>query len=139
MIKIFLLIFFILLVLIVCFNFKIQKVVEFIFHFICGVWLINVDSDVFFFKVGLEVVVEYCVCLGFNIIYIVIWNWGYIFYFSVVMEKIFGVCIDFKFEGCDLLQEFIDFVYVKNICVVVWFEFGFVSFYKEVDGGYLFW
>ncbi|MEM6967625.1 MAG: family 10 glycosylhydrolase, partial [Bacteroidota bacterium] len=102
-----------------------------------GVWLTNVVSDAMSSKEKINEAVELIHQYGFNTVFVVTWNRGYTLYPSATMEEKFGVKIDPKFEGRDLLQEVIDAAKQRDIKVIAWFEFGFSSAYEEADGGHI--
>lgn len=49
---------------------------------LCGIWLINVDSKIFYFRDKIVEVMNFFVDIGFNVIFFVVWNKVFIFYFS---------------------------------------------------------
>jgi uncharacterized lipoprotein YddW (UPF0748 family) len=102
-----------------------------------GVWLTNVVSEAMFSNDQIVEAVEFCHELGFNTIFVVVWNRGYTLYPSEVMAQRFGISIDPKHAGRDPLQEVIDAARKHGIQVYAWFEFGFAASYQEPDGGHL--
>ncbi|AFH48732.1 Hypothetical protein IALB_1021 [Ignavibacterium album JCM 16511] len=99
-----------------------------------GVWLTNVDSQVLNSKENIDKAVELLDELGFNSIFVVVWNKAMTTYPSTVMKNLTGIEIDTSFAGRDPLKELIDSAHKKNIKVFAWFEFGFSSSFKENGG-----
>lgn len=99
-----------------------------------GVWLTNVDSQVLNSKENIDYAVELLDDLGFNSIFVVVWNKAMTTYPSSIMKNLTGFEIDTNFIGRDPLKELIDAAHKKNIKVFAWFEFGFSSSYKENGG-----
>lgn len=99
-----------------------------------GVWLTNVDSEVLNSKENIEQAVNLLDELGFNSIYVVVWNKAMTTYPSKIMKEFIGVEIDTLFAGRDPLKELIEEAHKKNIKVFAWFEFGFSSSYKQNGG-----
>lgn len=99
-----------------------------------GVWLTNVDSEVLNSKASITEAVNLLDELGFNTIFVVVWNKAMTTYPSKVMKELTGIEIDTSFTGRDPLKELIDAAHKKNIKVFAWFEFGFSSSYKENGG-----
>lgn len=99
-----------------------------------GVWLTNVDSEVLNSKKNIDDAVKLLDELGFNSIFVVVWNKAMTTYPSNVMKNLTGIEIDTSFTGRDPLKELIDSAHKKNIKVFAWFEFGFSSSFKENGG-----
>jgi uncharacterized lipoprotein YddW (UPF0748 family) len=99
-----------------------------------GVWLTNVDSKVLNSKENIIQAVDLLDELGFNSIFVVVWNKAMTTYPSKVMKELTGIEIDTTFTGRDPLKELIEVAHSKNIKVFAWFEFGFSSSYKENGG-----
>lgn len=99
-----------------------------------GVWLTNVDSQVLNSKENIDEAVKLLDSLGFNSIFVVVWNKAMTTYPSSVMKNLTGIEIDTTFTGRDPLKELIYSAHKKNIKVFAWFEFGFSSSYKENGG-----
>ncbi|MCS7053172.1 MAG: family 10 glycosylhydrolase [Ignavibacterium sp.] len=99
-----------------------------------GVWLTNVDSEVLNSKQSIIEAVNLLDELGFNTIFVVVWNKAMTTYPSKIMKELTGVEIDTTFSHFDPLKELIEVAHSKNIKVIAWFEFGFSSSYK-LDGG----
>lgn len=99
-----------------------------------GVWLTNVDSEVLNSKENIVEAVNLLDELGFNTIFVVVWNKAMTTYPSKSMKEFTGVEIDTLFTGRDPLKELIEEAHKKNIKVIAWFEFGFSSSY-QLNGG----
>lgn len=99
-----------------------------------GVWLTNVDSEVLNSKENIIQAIDLLDELGFNSIFVVVWNKAMTTYPSKVMKELTGIEIDTTFKGRDPLKELIDVAHSKNIKVIAWFEFGFSSSYNENGG-----
>jgi len=99
-----------------------------------GVWLTNVDSKVLNSKENIIQAVDLLDELGFNSIFVVVWNKAMTTYPSKVMKELTGIEIDTTFTGRDPLKELIEVAHSKNIKVLAWFEFGFSSSYNENGG-----
>ncbi len=99
-----------------------------------GVWLTNVDSKVLNSKENIIDAVNLLTELGFNSVFVVVWNKAMTSYPSKIMKELTGVGIDTLFSGRDPLKELIEEAHKKNIKVIAWFEFGFSSSF-ELNGG----
>ena len=99
-----------------------------------GVWLTNVDSEVLNSKENIIQAVDLLAELGFNSVFVVVWNKAMTTYPSKVMKELTGIEIDTTFKGRDPLKELIEIAHSKNIKVFAWFEFGFSSSYNENGG-----
>lgn len=99
-----------------------------------GVWLTNVDSEVLNSRENIIEALELLSDLGFNSIFVVVWNKAMTTYPSKIMKNLTGVEIDTAFIGRDPLRELIEEAHKRNLKVFAWFEFGFSSSYRE-DGG----
>lgn len=99
-----------------------------------GVWLTNVDSQVLNSRENIKQAVDLLDELGFNSIFIVVWNKAMTTYPSKIMKELTGREIDTTFVGRDPLKELIEIAHSKNIKVFAWFEFGFSSSFKENGG-----
>ncbi len=103
-----------------------------------GVWLTNVDSDAMYSTEKIRETVRTCAELGFNTIFVVVWNNAMTTYPSEVMQKLTGVRIDprlVKMQDRDPLKELLDEAKPRGIKVIAWFEFGFSCSYDKADGG----
>ncbi len=99
-----------------------------------GVWLTNVDSQVLTTKENIIEAVNLLDELGFNTIFVVVWNKAMTTYPSKIMKELTGVEIDTLFPRIDPLKELIEVAHSKNMKVIAWFEFGFSSSY-QLNGG----
>ncbi len=100
-----------------------------------GVWLTNVCSDALDSYENILKTVNVCSELHINNIFVVTWNRAETTYPSKVVQSVTGKLISEKFKERDPLRELIDAAHKKGIKVHAWFEFGFSSSYKEIDGG----
>lgn len=98
-----------------------------------GVWLTNVDSDVFDSPEQIDEALSFLDAHNFNTVFPVVWHNGYTLYPSETMEEHFGLLDHPDYDGRDILQEIIDAAESYDIAVVPWFEFGFSSD-NEPDG-----
>ncbi|MFM2062801.1 MAG: hypothetical protein RLZZ507_2471 [Cyanobacteriota bacterium] len=96
-----------------------------------GVWLTNVASGVLFMPWGLERAVNQLAALNFNTIYPVAWNRGYTFYKSQVAKEIIGEYtepfLNLMNHGNDVLSKLLRLAKNKNLSVIPWFEYGFMT------------
>ncbi|MBE9237357.1 glycoside hydrolase family 10 protein [Anabaena aphanizomenioides LEGE 00250] len=96
-----------------------------------GVWLTNVASGVLFVPWGVERAINQLAALNFNTIYPVVWNRGYTFYKSKVAESIIGEktepLLNFINSGNDVLEKLVRLAKNKNLSVIPWFEYGFMT------------
>jgi uncharacterized lipoprotein YddW (UPF0748 family) len=94
-----------------------------------GVWLTNIDSDVFFSRNSVIDAVNRLDKLNFNTIYPTVWQGGYTLYPSAVAKRVFGQSIDPSpgLQNRDILKEIIAQSHQKGIAVIPWFEFGFMA------------
>ncbi len=99
-----------------------------------GVWLTNVDSQVLNSRENIIEAVELLSDLGFNSVFVVVWNKAMTTYPSKIMKNLTGIEIDTSFIGRDPLKELIEEAHKRNLKVFAWFEFGFSSSYKENGG-----
>ena len=99
-----------------------------------GIWLTNVDSDALYSEQGVKDAVNTCSELGFNSIFVVVWNKAHTLYPSKIMKELIGDEIECELQGRDPLKELISEAHRKNIKVFAWFEFGFSSSFEEGGG-----
>ncbi|HEY9800670.1 MAG TPA: glycoside hydrolase family 10 protein [Leptolyngbyaceae cyanobacterium] len=96
-----------------------------------GVWLTNVASGVLFVPWGVNRAIEQLSALNFNTIYPVVWNRGYTFYKSATAKSVIGAdtqpLLNFMHGGQDVLAKLIKLAKPKQISVIPWFEYGFMS------------
>lgn len=94
-----------------------------------GVWLTNVDSDVFFDPDKTKNAIALLGESNFNTLYPTVWNWGYTLYPSKVSEAVTGLALD-PAEGLqnrDILKEIVEAGHRQGMSVIPWFEFGFMA------------
>ena len=99
-----------------------------------GVWITNVDSDILKSKDNLKAGLEKLKNLGFNTLYLVVWNKGYVFFESQIADNIFTaneeklqkVNLEKELVGRDLLAEIIEINQTEkyNFRIIAWFEYG---------------
>ena len=96
-----------------------------------GVWLTNVASGVLFVPWGIERAINQLAELNFNTIYPVVWNRGYTFYQSRVAQSVTGDItepfLNFMNGGTDVLKKIVTLGKKKNLTVIPWFEYGFMT------------
>lgn len=96
-----------------------------------GVWLTNVASGVLFVPWGMERAINQLAALNFNTIYPVVWNRGYTFYKSKVAKGVIGEhtepFLNFMNCGNDVLEKLVKLAKNKNLSVIPWFEYGFMT------------
>ncbi|MBN2601094.1 MAG: family 10 glycosylhydrolase, partial [Candidatus Marinimicrobia bacterium] len=99
-----------------------------------GVWLTNVDSKVLDSQRSIAEAMHFLKSHHFNVVYPVVWNDAKTIYQSDIMDSLFGVPINPRFDGRDPLAELIHEAHHQGLKVIPWFEYGFSSSYKK-DGG----
>ncbi len=94
-----------------------------------GVWLTNIDSDVFFERDSLQKALQKLDTFNFNTVYPAVWNWGYTLYPSKVAAQVIGKSLDPTrgLQGRDMLQEIVTEGHKQGLTVIPWFEFGFMA------------
>jgi uncharacterized lipoprotein YddW (UPF0748 family) len=94
-----------------------------------GVWLTNIDSEIFFNRDNLNKAIDRLAELNFNTIYPTVWNGGYTLFPSAVAKRTFGEEIDPdpRLQQRDILKETIDRAKQKKLAVIPWYEFGFMA------------
>jgi uncharacterized lipoprotein YddW (UPF0748 family) len=96
-----------------------------------GVWLTNVASGVLFLPWGVDRAINQLAALNFNTIYPVAWNRGYTFYKSQVAKEIIGEYtepfLNLMNHGNDVLSKLLRLAKNKNLSVIPWFEYGFMT------------
>ena len=93
-----------------------------------GVWLTANDMPVLRDRSRMQTTVNRLADLGFNRIYMVVWNGGLAYYPSQVSQD--RQLQDFSFRGLqgqDILGELIAAGRARNLTVIPWFEFGFMA------------
>ena len=99
-----------------------------------GIWLTNVDSKILHSRDKIAEAMNFLVDTGFNVIFPVVWNKAFTLYPSQLMETTFGQEIDPFYKGRDPLAEVIIEAQRVGLKVIPWFEYGFVSSYKQNGG-----
>ncbi len=99
-----------------------------------GVWLTNVDSNVFDSSDNIKEALERLKAMNFNTLYPAVWNRGYTLYPSNVAKDFFGVEVmpkskfpESNFEGRDMLEELIMEAKKLNLRIIPWFEYGLMA------------
>jgi len=93
-----------------------------------GVWFTANDMPVLRDRGRMQTAVNQLADLGFNRLYVVVWNSGLTYYPSQVSQQ--RQLQDFTFRGLqgqDFLGEFISAGRSRGIAVIPWFEFGFMT------------
>ena len=93
-----------------------------------GVWFTANDMPVLRDRGRMQAVVNQLAALGFNRLYVVVWNSGFTYYPSQVSQQ--RQLQDFTLRGLqgqDFLGEFISAGRSRGIRVIPWFEFGFMT------------
>ena len=93
-----------------------------------GVWFTANDMPVLRDRGRMQAAVNQLADLGFNRLYVVVWNSGLTYYPSQVSQQ--RQLQDFTFRGLqgqDYLGEFIRAGRNRGIVVIPWFEFGFMT------------
>lgn len=92
-----------------------------------GVWITNVGSQVLYSIDGIKTAIKNCRNNGINHIFVVMWNKGRTLYPSKIMKDKFGIEIEEKLQGRDVLREIIDAAHADSIKVYAWMEYGFAA------------
>ncbi|MGB3509434.1 MAG: family 10 glycosylhydrolase [Microcoleaceae cyanobacterium] len=101
-----------------------------------GIWLTNVDSKVLHSRDNIAEAMEFLAETGFNVVFPVVWNKAFTLYPSQLMRATFDREIDPLYKGRDPLAEIITEARRVGLKIIPWFEYGFVSSYKQ-NGGLL--
>lgn len=101
-----------------------------------GVWLTNVDSRVLYSRDAIARAMDFLAQTGFNVVFPVVWNKALTLFPSQTMLQTFGKEIDPAHKGRDPLEEVIQEAHRVGLKVIPWFEYGFVSSYKQ-NGGHI--
>ena len=101
-----------------------------------GVWLTTTGSSVLSSKQNIAQAMNFLAETGFNVVFPVVWNSAATLYPSRVMRETFGMEIDPRYQGRDLLAELIVEARRVGLAVIPWFEYGFASSYN-LNGGLL--
>jgi len=93
-----------------------------------GIWLTTNDTNILLDQPKLKEAIAQLSELNFNTIYPVVWNSGYALYPSKVTQQA-GIqpFIHQGFQGQDPLADLIYNAHQKNLLVLGWFEFGFMT------------
>lgn len=76
----------------------------------------------------LQIAVDQLSQANFNTIYPVVWNGGYAYYPSKVTERRKFQSFTYRgFDGQDILDDLIQQAHARNLLVIPWFEFGFMT------------
>jgi len=92
-----------------------------------GIKLTNVDSQGMKSKANLQKVVNDCLEIGLNTIFVCVWNNTYTLYPSSYMEQMFGEKVHPDFANRDVLEELLELTNGKGIDVFAWMEYGFAA------------
>jgi uncharacterized lipoprotein YddW (UPF0748 family) len=93
-----------------------------------GVWLTSNDTDTLRDRAKMESAIEQLSQLNFNTLYPVVWNAGYALYPSTVAQQAGIQPFVYRgSDGQDILAELIAQAHRRNLLVIPWFEFGFMT------------
>lgn len=102
-----------------------------------GIWLTNVDSQVFNSPSNIAEAIAFIAETGFDTVFPVIWNKGYTLYPSQVMSETFGKAWEiaplYQQQRWNPLEEIIKAAQVYNLKVIPWFEYGFVYTHNSLQ------
>ncbi len=101
-----------------------------------GVWLTTTASKVFDSRENIVESMNFLAETGFNVVFPVVWNKAATQFPSQVMQQNFGVEINPRYRGRDVLAEVITEAHRVGLKVIPWFEYGFASSYNS-NGGML--
>jgi uncharacterized lipoprotein YddW (UPF0748 family) len=100
-----------------------------------GVWIANVQhTDLLASRANMETWLTTLSGMGFNTVFVVVYNSGRTIYPSKVMKNLTGIEQDERFVGRDPLQEISEVAKAKNMKVYAWFEYGFATDYGGGQG-----
>jgi uncharacterized lipoprotein YddW (UPF0748 family) len=100
-----------------------------------GVWIANVQhTDLLASRANMETWLTTLSGMGFNTVFVVVYNSGRTIYPSKVMKNLTGVEQDERFVGRDPLREISEVAKAKNMKVYAWFEYGFATDYGGGQG-----
>jgi uncharacterized lipoprotein YddW (UPF0748 family) len=99
-----------------------------------GVWITSNDNDVMIDSAKLEDAVTQLARLNFNTVYPVVWNSGYVLYPSAVAQRHeIQPFVRRGIEGQDPIADLITKAHQRDLLVIPWFEFGFMTpLYSEL-------
>ncbi|MHC5596495.1 MAG: glycoside hydrolase family 10 protein [Nostoc sp.] len=105
-----------------------------------GVWLSGNDFNVFRNRSQVLAAMRQLRQLNFNTVYPVVWNDGYTYYPSAIMQKM-GIPFFFKgTDGQDVIADIISQARREGLLAIPWFEFGFmVPLSSELASGHPDW
>jgi len=93
-----------------------------------GVWMTANDMATVRDRARLQKAVEELGQSNFNTIYPVVWNGSFAYYPSAVTERRRLQTFTYKgLEGQDILADLISQAHARNLLVIPWFEFGFMT------------
>ncbi len=99
-----------------------------------GVWLTNVDSEVFDDQARIAEAMRFLSEYHFNAVFPVVWNDAKTVFPSALMDSLFGLRINPRYEGRDPLAELIAAAEKYDIAVIPWFEYGFAAAHEKQGG-----
>jgi len=99
-----------------------------------GVWVTNVGSLALSSPQNIELMVNNVDKAGMNVIFVDVFNKNQTLHPSIVLQNNVrtGTQIQMFGSGWDPLQVLIERAHSKNIKVIPWFEYGFISHYKGI-------
>jgi uncharacterized lipoprotein YddW (UPF0748 family) len=99
-----------------------------------GVWITSNDNDVMIDSAKLEDAVTQLARLNFNTVYPVVWNSGYVLYPSAIAQRHeIQPFVRRGIEGQDPIADLITKAHQRDLLVIPWFEFGFMTpLYSEL-------
>jgi uncharacterized lipoprotein YddW (UPF0748 family) len=100
-----------------------------------GVWIANIQhTDLLASRANMETWLTTLSGMGFNTVFVVVYNSGRTIYPSKVMKNLTGVEQDERFVGRDPLREISEVAKAKNMKIYAWFEYGFATDYAGGQG-----
>ncbi len=100
-----------------------------------GVWIANVQhTDLLASRANIETWLTTLSGMGFNTVFVVVYNSGRTIYPSKVMKALTGIEQDSRFVGRDPLKEIAEVGKAKGLKVYAWFEYGFATDYGGGEG-----
>jgi uncharacterized lipoprotein YddW (UPF0748 family) len=95
-----------------------------------GIKLTNVDSQVMFSDANIASAMDYLASMNINTVLVAIWNRGYTYYPSRIMDSLFSRRIEPAVAGRDPLERVLIEAHRNGMEVYPWFEYGFASWYS---------
>lgn len=94
-----------------------------------GVWLTRIDSEVLHSYDNLRQGFKQLKALGFNTVYLTVWERGFTLYPSSVAEIFTGFAMtpDPLFAGRDVLAEAVELAQLLNLRIIPWFQYGLAA------------